>query len=585
MSDPHERTAHENAQEHHHHTHAAHSHHGAGHHLLQVEHLSVSFRMYESDAPFFAAQKVNVQAIRDLSLAVHEGEIVAVVGASGSGKTLVADAIMGLFEPNATVTGRVWFDGVAQTGASLAALRGRGISLVPQSVNHLDPMMKVGRQVEECVAGAEGQGGACRGPWRSSRVQKAARRARREELFARYGLAPEVANMYPHELSGGMARRVLLCCALMETPKVIVADEPTPGLDLDLAVRALDDFRAFASSGGGVLLITHDIELALRVADRVAVFKDGTVIEETSVEAFKSPDTLRHPFTKELWHALPSHGFKVFQERSSVKDIEYQKDTQYVKESRSEEESSSEDAGPARLRVAVSAPASASAAALESARAAKGNRPAAAHRACLEARDISFSYPDVSELLYDGLSLAVEPGQRVALSAPSGFGKTSLCKILAGYLNPSSGQVLVDGDPLPKRGANPVQMIFQHPERAVDPRMRLGATLAEGGQASSALLEELGIKPAWLSRFPHELSGGELQRFCIARALAANPRYLIADEMSTMLDAVTQAHIWQVLLRECERRNLGLLFVSHSPELTERIATETVCLHRTSRMA
>lgn len=188
-------------------------------------------------------------------------------------------------------------------------------------------------------------------------------------------------------------------------------------------------------------------------------------------------------------------------------------------------------------------------------------------------------------LLYDGLSLAVKPGQRIAISAPSGFGKTSLCKILAGYLKPNSGQVLVDGNPLPKRGASPVQMIFQHPERAVDPRMRLGATLAESGQVPSALLGELGIKPAWFSRFPHELSGGELQRFCIARALAANPRYVIADEMSTMLDAVTQAHIWQVLLRECERRNLGLLFVSHSPELTARIATETIYLHRTSRMA
>ena len=106
-----------------------------------------------------------------------------------------------------------------------------------------------------------------------------------------------------------MARRVLLCCALMDDPRVIVADEPTPGLDLELAVRAMADFRAFADEGNGVLLITHDIELALRVADRVAVFKDGTVVEETAVENFASPDTLRHPFTRALWHALPEHGF------------------------------------------------------------------------------------------------------------------------------------------------------------------------------------------------------------------------------------------------------------------------------------
>ena len=130
------------------------------------------------------------------------------------------------------------------------------------------------------------------------------------ELFERYGLSEETAQLYPFELSGGMARRVLLCCALMDDPRVIVADEPTPGLDLDLAVRALDDFRAFADAGGGVMLITHDIELALRVADRVAVFKDGTVVEETAVANFASPDTLAHPFSRALWHALPEHGFR-----------------------------------------------------------------------------------------------------------------------------------------------------------------------------------------------------------------------------------------------------------------------------------
>ena len=142
-------------------------------------------------------------------------------------------------------------------------------------------------------------------------LSKAERKTRRAQLFERYGLGPEVARLYPHELSGGMARRVLLCCALMDSPRVIVADEPTPGLDLDLAVRALDDFRAFANEGNGVLLITHDIELALRVADRVAVFKDGTVVEETATASFADPSLLRHPFTRQLWHALPEHDFAV----------------------------------------------------------------------------------------------------------------------------------------------------------------------------------------------------------------------------------------------------------------------------------
>lgn len=291
----HEARGHEAVELHHHHTHAAGSRHEGGHHLLQVENLNVSFRMYDSDERrFFRAKKRDVHVIRDLSVSVHAGEVVAVVGASGSGKTLLADSVLGLFEPNATVTGTVWFDGRRCDAADLAHLRGRGISLVPQSSANLDPLMKVGAQVRGAAKDA---------------ADAKRRAAAQRELFSRYGLDREVADQYPFELSGGMVRRVLLCCALIDEPKLIVADEPTPGLDLDLAVRALDDLRAFADEGGGVLLITHDIELALRVADRVAVFKDGTVVEETAVANFSSPDLLRHPFTKALWHALPEHDF------------------------------------------------------------------------------------------------------------------------------------------------------------------------------------------------------------------------------------------------------------------------------------
>lgn len=124
-------------------------------------------------------------------------------------------------------------------------------------------------------------------------------------------LPEEVARLYPTSSPAAWPDAVLLCCALMDAPKLIIADEPTPGLDLSLAQAALADFRAFADAGGGVMLITHDIELALTVADRVAVFRDGTVVEETSVAAFASPDTLGHPFTRQLWHALPEHGFVV----------------------------------------------------------------------------------------------------------------------------------------------------------------------------------------------------------------------------------------------------------------------------------
>lgn len=285
---------------HHHHSHGGHSRHVGGHHLLSVEDLSVAFDLYDPSAPYFSAGRVRTRVLHDLCLSVHVGEVLAVVGASGSGKTVLADALLGQYENNAEVTGSIWFDGVRQDVASLARLRGHGISLVPQGVTSLDPLMRVGEQVR----------GVARGTTRAERrADAAARLSRQRELFRSYGLGEEVERLYPHQLSGGMARRVLLMCALMEAPRLIIADEPTPGLDLDLAVRALDDLRAFASRGGGVLLITHDIELALRAADRVAVFRDGTVVEETGVESFSSPELLRHPFSRALWHALPGHDF------------------------------------------------------------------------------------------------------------------------------------------------------------------------------------------------------------------------------------------------------------------------------------
>lgn len=290
---------------HHHHSHAAASRHTGSHHLLTVEDLAVSFEMYDPSASFFSAELVESKVVHDVSLSVHQGEICALVGASGSGKSVVADALMGRFEPNASVTGRIWFDGALVDASSLLSLRGRGISHVPQGVTNLDPLMRVGRQVRGVPSGAT----------RRERAADARRREQRQrELFERYGFDETTARLYPHQLSGGMARRILLMCALMEQPKLIIADEPTPGLDVDLALQALGDLRAFADEGGGVLLITHDIELALGVCDRVAIFNGGTVVEETSVESFSDPSLLRDPFSRALWHALPEHGFQVASE-------------------------------------------------------------------------------------------------------------------------------------------------------------------------------------------------------------------------------------------------------------------------------
>lgn len=196
----------------------------------------------------------------------------------------------------------------------------------------------------------------------------------------------------------------------------------------------------------------------------------------------------------------------------------------------------------------------------------------------LEARNISFAYDGGTKQLFTNFTFAVDRNERVSLQAPSGTGKTTLCRLLAGFEKPQGGQILLDGKPLPEDGPCPVQLIGQHPELVVDPRMRMRDTLAEAGDVPTEVIERLGIRPEWMSRFPHELSGGEMQRFCIARAIAAKPQYLIADEISTMLDAVTQAQIWNYLVEEVTHNNIGLIFVSHSPALMERIATRTIAL-------
>ena len=254
-------------------------------HILEIQDLSISFRQYEK-----GIRQVDLPVISRLNVTVHEGEIVAVVGSSGSGKSLLAHAILGLLPSNAMCSGEFFFLQEPLTPERMEKLRGKEIALVPQSVTYLDPLMKVGKQVR-----------------RGRRDRETVSRQR--ELFSQYGLAQEVEEKYPFACSGRMSRRILLATALMENPRLIIADEPTPGMELSLAGKAMEDFRRFADMGNGVLLITHDIELALKVADRIAVFYAGTTVEEALVSDFESEELLRHPYTKALWRAMPRNGF------------------------------------------------------------------------------------------------------------------------------------------------------------------------------------------------------------------------------------------------------------------------------------
>ena len=202
----------------------------------------------------------------------------------------------------------------------------------------------------------------------------------------------------------------------------------------------------------------------------------------------------------------------------------------------------------------------------------------AAGQILLEARNISFRYHRNSPWILKNINLKVAAGERAGLVGPSGHGKTTLSKILAGYLNPEQGEVLWKGKPLPLSGYCPVQMISQHPEQAVNPRWKMKKILRECQEPEEELLKRMGVEEGWMERWPIELSGGELQRFCIARVLGPETEFLICDEISTMLDAITQAQIWEVLLTEAEKRNLGMLVITHNPALAEKVCTRIIKL-------
>lgn len=254
--------------------------------LLEIHDLSVSFRMYDH-----ALEQHDLQVISDLHLTVRPGEVVAIAGSSGSGKSLLASAILGILPGNATVHGHLHYKGSQLTPERQAQLRGTEIALVPQSIAYLDPLMKVGKQ-------ADGH-------------RKPRPTEKRRKLFARLGLPEKTENLYPFQLSGGMARRVLVSTALITDAQLIIADEPTPGMSLDQAMEALKLFRTLADEGRGVILITHDIDLAFAFADRVAVFYAGTTVEIAPAADFRTgPQALRHPYSQALWRALPQNGFE-----------------------------------------------------------------------------------------------------------------------------------------------------------------------------------------------------------------------------------------------------------------------------------
>ena len=195
----------------------------------------------------------------------------------------------------------------------------------------------------------------------------------------------------------------------------------------------------------------------------------------------------------------------------------------------------------------------------------------------LEAKNISFRYRKGPWILKD-VNFYADSKESVALCGPSGYGKSTLAKILSGRLMPTSGEVLLDGKPIPVKGYNPVQLVYQHPEKAVNPRWKMNDILREAWSPDDALLKRVGIEQEWLKRWPRELSGGELQRFCVARALGPETKFLLSDEITTMLDVITQAQIWNLVIDIVKEREMGLIVVTHNMALADRVCSRKVNL-------
>ena len=254
--------------------------------LLEIQNLSISFQRYAK-----GLKQEKLEVISDMHLRVNTGEVVAIVGSSGSGKSLLASAILGILPKNAKMKGTIYYKGKILTEQFQKELRGSEIALVPQAVTYLDPLMKVGEQVDG--------------------HKKVREIGKRKQIFERFSLPKETEKLYPFQLSGGMIRRVLVSTALLTDAELIIADEPTPGMGMDQALEALKMFHGMAEEGKSVILITHDIDLAYLFADKIAVIYGGTTVEVAHAHDFKNGEkALRHPYSKALWKALPQNGFE-----------------------------------------------------------------------------------------------------------------------------------------------------------------------------------------------------------------------------------------------------------------------------------
>jgi peptide/nickel transport system ATP-binding protein len=481
----------------------------------------------------------DVPILKDVSLQIGVGEIVGLVGASGSGKSLTALAIMQLLPPQARLRGAVNLHGAPLIGKSdreLQAIRGRDIGMVFQEpMTALNPLMKIGDQVAETVR------------LHGSASMSEARALARETLDA-VGLTGDQGALgrYPHELSGGQRQRVAIAIAVVLRPALLIADEPTTALDVSTQARVLSLLQELARSRRmGLILVSHDLAVIAQVTDRVAVMHEGVIVEQGPTgETLRH---LRHPYAKALLAA----------------------------------------AEPApKLRAASDS----SAAVLE----ARG----IVHEYPLKRRTPWGAVPVFRAV--ENVSLSIHPGETVGLVGESGSGKSSLLRAILGLERIQGGDIrLLGEDFLSARGGRlrrlrrSIQAVFQDPYGSFDPRWTVERLIgepfhlmdrqpnqAERRRKVAAVLEQVGLSSADASRHPHEFSGGQRQRIAIARALITEPAVIVFDEAVSALDVLVRAQILDLLAELSSRLKLGFLFVSHDLTVVQAIAHRVYVMQR-----
>lgn len=494
--------------------------------LVEVRNLSIVFPTGHNPA------------VRNVSLHIDAGECLALVGESGSGKTLTALSLLGLVPAEATVeVERLRVAGLEAGSfdqAQWRLVRGRSVGLVSQdALVSLDPLRKISAEVGEVVALSRPK---------LPRTVIAQRVVRALELAA----VPHPnyrQHQYPHELSGGLRQRALIASAIAGNPGILIADEPTTALDSITQGRILTLLATLKDAGMALLLVSHDVGLVRELADRIAVMRDGEIVEcAPTRELLASP---QHAYTRELLDAVPAMGSL---------------------------------ASPPRLPP-------------------DGDGVPALSCAGIHRRYTNHEGGAVRAL--DDVSVQVHPGTTLGIVGESGSGKSTLARILMGFEQPDSGSVELEGEvwsPGPessrRRRRARIQLIEQNPEDALDPRWTVAAILREAvdldstgekplprNQRVAELLNQVGLSPEILGRRPHQLSGGQRQRVVIARALGRRPTILVCDEPVSALDAVVQAQI--VGLLKSLQRNLGLTLVviSHDLAVISQLSDEVLVMH------